>query len=54
MTVINSLGIKLMDVKLEGSSGKKTLDLRNIPNGVYSYIVRCGEHTNTGKIVITK
>jgi len=54
MSVFNSLGVKVMEVELDGPQGTKTFDLQGMPDGVYSYIVRCGEYQNTGKIVITK
>ena len=53
MSVFNSLGIKVMEVELEGLQGTKTLDLHGMPDGVYSYVVRCGEYQNTGKLIIT-
>ena len=54
MSVFNSLGVKVMEVELDGQQGAKTLDLHGMPDGVYSYVVRCGEYQNTGKLVITK
>ncbi len=53
MSVFNSLGVKVKEVELNGSQGTKTLDLHGMPDGVYSYIVRCGEYQNTGKLIIT-
>ena len=54
MTVINPLGVKVMETEFHGVEGTKTLDLRDLTAGVYSYIVRSGEFTSTGKLVITK
>ena len=54
MTIVNSLGVKVLHIELAGEQGTRTIDLRDMPAGVYSYIVRCGEYQNTGKLVITK
>lgn len=54
MTIINTLGIKAMELELDGAQYTKSIDLRDMPAGVYSYVVRCGEYTKTGKIVVKK
>ena len=52
ITVFNSFGIKVIETELNGTKGMKTLDLREMPAGVYSYIVRCGEYIQKGKVMI--
>lgn len=54
ISFVNSYGLTVMDVELFGNTGTKTIDLRNLANGVYSCIVRCNESVNTSKLVITK
>lgn len=54
MTIMSSYGAKIMDVELLGDKGTTTIDLRDLSNGVYSYIVRCGDKIFTGKLVVTK
>ena len=52
--ITNTLGVRVMSVDLNGPQGRRVLDLSGLPGGVYMYSIRCGEYTNTGKIVITK
>ena len=52
MTIVNSLGVKVIYVELTGEQGTRTIDLRDMPAGVYSYIVRCGEYIQNGKVMI--
>lgn len=52
MTIVNSLGVKVMHIELAGEQGTRTIDLRDMPAGVYSYIVRCGEYIQNGKVMI--
>ena len=54
MTLVNSTGSKAFETELLGDKGTKVLDIRNLPNGVYTYIVRCGDDVKTGKFVIMK
>ena len=54
MTIINTIGVKVVETELAGTQGTQLLELRDIPSGVYSYIVCCGEYMKTGKLVITK
>ena len=54
MTIMSSYGAKIMDVELLGDKGTTTVDLSDLSNGVYSYIVRCGDKILTGKLVVTK
>lgn len=54
MTLTSTMGVKAMEVELNGNQGSKVLDLRSLAAGVYVYSIRCGEHMQTGKLVITK
>lgn len=54
MTIINPLGIKLMEVILDSNNGTKTIDLHNLSTGVYSYTLRCGEYNKIGKLIIMR
>lgn len=54
MTIINPLGIKLMEVRLDSNNGTKTIDLHNLSTGVYSYTVRCGEYNKIGKLIVIR
>ena len=54
MTVMSPLGNVVMDIKLSDNKGAKALDLRDLPNGVYTYIVKCGYVVKSGKLVVTK
>ena len=53
MTLTTTMGVKVMEVELNGNQGSKVLDLRGLAAGVYVYSIRCGEHVQTGKLVIT-
>ena len=46
--------MKVMAVPLEGESGSKIVMLGDIPSGVYSYVVRCGDIILDGKLVIVR
>jgi hypothetical protein len=54
MTIINSLGVRVMSVVLDNCQGTKTINLSDVPAGVYGYTVKCGEYQKTGKLVINK
>lgn len=54
IALVNSYGITVMNTDLYGGHGTKTIDLQNLANGVYTYIIKCDEFVNTGKLVITK
>lgn len=54
MTVMSPLGNVVMDIEFSGNKGTKALDLRDLPNGVYTYIVKCGYVVKSGKLVVTK
>ena len=54
LTLTNTLGVAVMTTELNGSQGQQVLDLRPLAAGVYGYAVRCGEHVQNGKLVITK
>ncbi len=54
LTLTNTLGVVVLNANLNGYSGQKVLDLRNLPNGVYVLTTRCGELTQTGKLIIAK
>ena len=52
--IVNSLGVKVLQIQLNGNQGQKVLDLRELANGVYTITVLCGEYYQTEKLVITK
>jgi len=54
MSLMNTLGIEVQRLALEGLQGQKAIDLRNLPNGIYIYMIRCGEYIETGKLLISK
>lgn len=54
MTVMSPLGNVVMDIEFSGNKGAKALDLRDLPNGVYTYIVKCGDVVKSGKLVVMK
>lgn len=54
LDLFNTLGVKVMTVQLEGESGSKVAMLGEIPAGVYSYSVRCGDEVLDGKLVIVR
>lgn len=43
MTVMNLMGVKMMTVELAGNHGTKTIDLRDLPSGVYILKVTLGD-----------
>ncbi len=51
LVITNSLGVNVMTVELDGNKGRKTLYLEQLPAGVYTYFVKCGEYTITGKLM---
>jgi hypothetical protein len=54
LDLFNTFGMKVMTVPLEGESGSKFVMLGEIPSGVYSYSVRCGNEVLDGKLVIVR
>lgn len=54
ITVTNTLGVTMISAELNGNQGQKVLDLRGLADGVYVYIVQCGESIHSGKLVVTK
>lgn len=54
LSLTSTMGIKVMEMELNGNQGSKVLDLRSLAAGVYAYSIRCGEYVKTGKLVITK
>ncbi len=52
--IVNSLGEKVMCSQLNGNTGQKVLDLRELANGVYTIAILCGEYYQTEKLVIAK
>lgn len=38
-------------MELSDNQGRKTLDIDNVPSGVYTYFVKCGEFVKTGKLI---
>ena len=54
MTIVNMLGLKVKTVELSGTQGIITVDLRDLPAGIYGYSVRSGDYQKAGRIIITK
>lgn len=54
ITIINSLGVKVLEFDINDNKGNKTIDLRDMTTGVYLYVVKCGDNVKTGRLVITK
>jgi hypothetical protein len=44
MELINTLGQKLISKPMAAGANKITLDVRDLPNGVYICIIRSGDH----------
>lgn len=53
LTIVNTMGVKMMDVEILGCKGSKVIDLRHITNGVY-YLIINGDVTKTKRFVIVK
>lgn len=51
LVITNTLGINVLEMELSDNQGRKTLDIDNVPSGVYTYFVKCGEFVKTGKLV---
>ena len=51
LVMTNALGINVMTKQLDGTNGKMTLSLEDIPSGIYFYSIRCGENVKTGKLI---
>ena len=51
LVITNALGINVIKEELIGNHGRKTLFLENLPSGVYTYFIRCGEYVKTGKLI---
>ena len=51
LVITNALGVNVMTIELIGNHGRKTLFLENLPSGVYTYFIRCGEYVVTGKLM---
>ena len=51
LVITNALGVNVMTVELDGNQGRKTLYIEQLPAGVYTYFVKCGEYTITGKLM---
>ncbi len=54
LILISALGVQVRSMKFEGTQGQKVIDLSNLADGVYMYMVKHGEYTQTGKLVVTK
>ena len=48
----NTLGVNVLTTELEGNNGAATINLDNIPSGIYFYTVRSGDDVMTGKLVV--
>lgn len=51
LVITNALGVNVMTTELIGNQGRKTFFLENLPSGVYTYFIRCGEYVVTGKLM---
>lgn len=51
LVITNTLGINVLEMELSDNQGRKTLDIDNVPSGVYTYFVKCGEFVKTGKLI---
>ena len=51
LVITNALGVNVMTVELDGNQGRKTLYIEQLPAGVYTYFVKCGEYSITGKLM---
>lgn len=54
LTIINTYGVKVMEVELIGNMGSKTIEIHDLAAGIYTYIIKCGEYMKTGKLVVNK
>ena len=45
-------GVNVLTTELEGNNGVATINLDNIPSGIYFYTVRSGDDVMTGKLVV--
>lgn len=54
LRIMNSLGIIVLEISIYDDKGTRTLDLGNLPAGIYTYIFRSGNYLKTDKLVITK
>ena len=54
LSLTNALGVTVATYDLVGNESQKVLDLRGLADGVYTYIVRCGKYSQTGKMVVVK
>ena len=51
VTIYNILGTKLLSTRLDANSSKQ-LDLSNLSNGMYVYIIRSGNKERSGKFIL--
>ena len=47
----NTLGVNVMTTQLYNDNTTTTLNIEDIPSGIYIYNVRCGENVKTGKLI---
>ena len=52
--IANTLGVKVLQKRLNGHEGQSVVDLRGFANGVYTLTVMCGEYVLTEKLVISR
>ena len=52
--IANTLGVKVLQKRLNGHEGQSVLDLRGLANGVYTLTVMCGEYVLAEKLVISR
>ena len=54
ITINDMLGRTVKIINIDAKLQQKVVNLRDIPNGIYSYTLRCGELVQTNKIVINR
>ena len=54
LSLTNSLGVTVYSTELDGATGSKVIDLRDLAAGVYVYTIRYNQYVETGKLVISR
>jgi hypothetical protein len=56
ISVVNNIGLKIMEIKDIVGNGniERNIDLRQIPGGIYSIVIRNNESIVVKKIVVNK
>lgn len=50
----NAMGVKVLEVELEGNQDSKVIDIQNLSSGIYLLVLQCDEYVKTEKFVIAK